>query len=134
MLHKLHTSFPHIPLYCLVDWNPAGLHILLTYKFGSTRSGLEAPKYACDVKWLGIRSGDLLLVPEHGLQPLTPRDIVLGHNLLHSEKLLSRPAYRDEMRYMQDRGLRAEIESLHANGDNFLAEYIGAKIMQGDYI
>ncbi|KAH9547963.1 hypothetical protein CY35_11G062900 [Sphagnum magellanicum] len=45
LLHRLHKEFPSLPIVALVDWNPGGLAILCTFKFGSIRMGLEAPKY-----------------------------------------------------------------------------------------
>lgn len=40
-LHHLHTTHPSLPVYALVDWNPAGVSIALTYKYGSRNMGLE---------------------------------------------------------------------------------------------
>ena len=37
---------------------------------------------ACKIRWLGLRPKDLHLIPQHLLQPLTPRDITLAKNLL----------------------------------------------------
>ncbi len=41
-LAKLSASYPALPLLGLVDWNPAGVTILTTYKQGAVRMGLEA--------------------------------------------------------------------------------------------
>lgn len=45
LLHKMTKSFPNLPILALVDWNPAGLSILCTFKYGSIGLGLEAYKY-----------------------------------------------------------------------------------------
>jgi meiotic recombination protein SPO11 len=51
----LHTGFPHLPVIGLVDWNPAGVSILVTYKLGNRRMGLEAAEYAVPrLAWLGV--------------------------------------------------------------------------------
>ena len=59
---QLHTSYPQLPLLGLVDWNPAGVAILATYKLGSRRMGLEAVEYAVPgLAWLGVLA-DMLQV------------------------------------------------------------------------
>ena len=46
----------NVPVYLVVDWNPWGLAIVLCYKFGSARLGIESKKYALkDARWLGLR-------------------------------------------------------------------------------
>lgn len=43
--------------------------------------GLEAYRYACNVKWLGMRGHDLELIPEPSLVPLRPRDLQIAKSL-----------------------------------------------------
>lgn len=133
-LHQLRCSFPFLPIVALVDWNPAGLAIICTYKFGSIRMGLEASKYVCDVKWLGLRSGDLQLIPRDSLLPLTVKDNQLGASLLSSIMLQNNAQYKQELACMLKSGQRVEIEALYAHGYNFLGRYISLKLMQRDYI
>ncbi|TQD71389.1 hypothetical protein C1H46_043077 [Malus baccata] len=45
LLHRMSRAFPDLPMLALVDWNPAGLAILCTFKFGSIGMGLEAYRY-----------------------------------------------------------------------------------------
>ncbi|KAI4310351.1 hypothetical protein MLD38_035334 [Melastoma candidum] len=120
LLHRLSQSFPKLPILAVVDWNPAGLAILSTFKYGSIEMGLEAFRYACNVKWLGIRGDDLNLIPEESLTPLKPKDL--------------QESYREELMLMTHRGQRAEIESLYHHGYDFLGKYLVKKILQVDYI
>ncbi|KAG0566879.1 hypothetical protein KC19_7G094600 [Ceratodon purpureus] len=88
LLHRLHQEFPSLPIFALVDWNPAGLAIICTYKFGSIKMGLEAPRYVCDVKWLGLRNQDALTyVPDNAFTSLTNRDVTQARSLLASKML-----------------------------------------------
>ncbi|CAI9294357.1 unnamed protein product [Lactuca saligna] len=48
LLHCMSKAFPEMPIFGLVDWNPAGLAILCTFNYGSIGMGLEAYKYACN--------------------------------------------------------------------------------------
>ncbi|KAL9177595.1 hypothetical protein ABFS82_01G068800 [Erythranthe guttata] len=62
LLHRMSREFPELPILGLVDWNPAGLAILCTFKFGSIAMGLEAYRYGalfltlfflqCEVAWI----------------------------------------------------------------------------------
>ncbi|MCO5611540.1 hypothetical protein L7F22_065793 [Adiantum nelumboides] len=133
-LHHLRCSFPLLPIVAIVDWNPAGLAIICTYKFGSIRMGLEASNYVCDVKWLGLRSRDFQLIPKESLLPLTLKDRQLGSSLLSSKMLQSKELYRQELAYMLEFGHRIEIEALYAHGYSFLEKYLAQKIVQRDYI
>ncbi|KAI3852361.1 hypothetical protein MKX03_018841, partial [Papaver bracteatum] len=67
--------------------NPAWLAILGTFKFGSIGMGLEAYKYACNVKWLGVRGNDLQLIPEESYVPLKPRDLQIAKSLMSCDML-----------------------------------------------
>ncbi|KAI9108381.1 hypothetical protein K1719_020572 [Acacia pycnantha] len=132
LLHRLSLAFPDLPILALVDWNPAGLAILCTFKFGSVGMGLEAYRYACNVKWLGLRADDLHLLPEESLVPLKPKDLQIAKSLMSSEML--QDSHREELALMVQRGRRAEIEALHFNGYDFLGKYLAKKIVQSDYI
>nr|APZ84706.1 initiator of meiotic double stranded breaks SPO11-2 [Zea mays subsp. mays]APZ84716.1 initiator of meiotic double stranded breaks SPO11-2 [Zea mays subsp. mays] len=132
ILHRLSQTFPNMPIFALVDWNPAGLAILCTYKYGSISMGLESYRYACNVKWLGVRGGDLHLIPEGAFQELKPRDLQIAKGLMSSKFL--QESHRAELALMVERGKRADIEALYSHGFDFLGKYIARKIVQGDYI
>ncbi|XP_010473643.1 PREDICTED: meiotic recombination protein SPO11-2 [Camelina sativa] len=131
-VHRMSTTFPDLPILALVDWNPAGLAILCTFKFGSIGMGLEAYRYACNVKWIGLRGDDLNLIPEESLVPLKPKDSQIAKSLLSSKILQDN--YRDELSLMVQTGKRAEIEALYCHGYDYLGKYIATKIVQGKYI
>ncbi|KAJ7553111.1 hypothetical protein O6H91_06G084500 [Diphasiastrum complanatum] len=132
-------SFPAIILTAkgypdLASRNPAGLAIICTYKFGSTRMGLEAPRYVCDVKWLGLRGEDIELLPKEALIEFSHKDHQLARSLLASKMLENREAYKLEVGKMMEMSKRAEIEALYAHGYDFLGHYITQKILRLQYI
>lgn len=94
--------------------------------------GLESYRYACNVKWLGLRGDDLQLVPQHSLVQLKPRDLQIAKSLM-SSKLLQE-SYRAELTMMVEMGQRVEIEALYCHGFDFLGKYIAGKIVQSNYI
>ncbi|OWM85286.1 hypothetical protein CDL15_Pgr028073 [Punica granatum] len=125
-------NFPELPILALVDWNPAGLAILCTFKFGSIGMGLEAYRYACNVKWLGLRGDDLELIPQESLTPLKPKDLQIAKSLISLEILPE--SYLQELALMTQSGCRAEIEALYFNGYDYLGKYIATKIVRANYI
>eukprot|EP00850_Spirogloea_muscicola_P014512 SM000105S13857 [mRNA] locus=s105:164962:167580:+ [translate_table: standard] len=53
-LFQLHKAFPHLPIMALVDWNPAGIHIICNYAIGGSKGNLESPRYGgklCSIFW-----------------------------------------------------------------------------------
>lgn len=75
---RLLALFPHLVVLGLVDYNPAGLIILRTYKCGSHRMGLESHRFALpSLRWLGLHSSWLVDVEAQHLGQLTARDRAL---------------------------------------------------------
>ncbi|KAI0546697.1 Spo11/DNA topoisomerase VI subunit A [Xylaria curta] len=59
-LHKLHTASPTLPMYGLVDFDPDGVRIMLTYKNGSRSLQHEENTNLSQLLWIGLRSSDVL--------------------------------------------------------------------------
>ena len=51
---------PGLPLFGLVDFDPHGIAILRTYQYGSRRLDHEVDATTPDLKWIGIRSHDIM--------------------------------------------------------------------------
>ena len=89
----------------LFDWNVGGMNILLSYKFGSVKMGLESYRYgvylifqihlnlppttAVDIKWLGLHVKDFgsLQLEDHCYQSLSTWDKNRIQSLLATEYL-----------------------------------------------
>ncbi|KAI0418339.1 Spo11/DNA topoisomerase VI subunit A [Xylaria grammica] len=59
-LHQLHTEFPILPMYGLVDFDPDGVKIMLTYKNGSRSLQHEENVTLSRLSWIGPKSDDIL--------------------------------------------------------------------------
>ncbi|CAK7267395.1 endodeoxyribonuclease [Sporothrix epigloea] len=69
-LHQIHETAPRLPIYGLVDYDPHGIRIFRTYKYGSQSLDHELNTTVAGMKWLGIRSGDLSpAVTSYGVPP-----------------------------------------------------------------
>ncbi|PKU60636.1 Meiotic recombination protein SPO11-2 [Dendrobium catenatum] len=49
--------------------------------------GLESYRYACNIKWLGLRKDDLQMLPQLAFIKLKPRDLQIAKSLLSSKTL-----------------------------------------------
>lgn len=126
-----------IPVVGLFDYNPHGARILLTYKFGSTRMGLEAHTYAVDIKWLGVHHDDILglenRVPESALQQWSVSDERVYAGLVKQIGFMDNPFYSREIKMMGECKVKAEIEALNNGGFDSLEQRIIQKILRKSY-
>ena len=125
-----------LPVVGLFDYNPHGLRILLTYKFGSTRMGLEAHAYATDVKWLGVHHDDVFdrngqaKIEESALQQWSTSDERTYTGVVGQIELMENPFYTREVKLMGEKRVKAEIEALNNDGFNLLEQKIIQKILR----
>jgi len=68
-LNLVHSNRPHIPIYALVDYDPYGFQIYRTYKYGSRSLDHEDNTTIPGIRWLGIRSDDLMDFDLDGRSP-----------------------------------------------------------------
>ncbi|KAB2608680.1 meiotic recombination protein SPO11-2 [Pyrus ussuriensis x Pyrus communis] len=163
LLHRMSRAFPDLPILALVDWNPAGLAILCTFKFGSIGMGLEAYRYGNLVPVYLLLNNNLLLrrkkltrsislcrvlacnVKWLGLRgedlELIPEQALVPlkpKDLQIAKSLISseilQENYRAELTLMVESGQRAEIEALYSQGYDNLGKFIARKIVQANYI
>ncbi|KAK7911223.1 hypothetical protein PG985_013704 [Apiospora marii] len=59
-IHRIHSKFPQIPIYALMDFDPDGVSILRTYKHGSQSMRHEEHATVPGLLWLGVKSSDLI--------------------------------------------------------------------------
>ncbi|MCJ1382863.1 hypothetical protein MMC17_005976 [Xylographa soralifera] len=133
--HNAHGIPP--PIFCLADFDPYGLQIVSTYKFGSKALAHEnAELVVPTLRWLGLKSKDLptdeTSADESGLMPLTGRDRKLA------VQMLGRPAFseevetdwRRELQAMLMLDMKAEIQLLDRR-ESGLVTWLKAAIKKG---
>lgn len=125
----------------LVDFDPDGLAILNTYKFGSARLAHEGPKLCVPrIEWLGLRSEHVVFGGEdlhatQGLLPLSKRDRRKAAKMLEQYVEGVDEGERDVRRELQRMlvlGVKAELQLLCAvpNGmENLLRSALGGEDM-----
>lgn len=136
VVKQLSSQF-QLPVVGLFDYNPHGVRILLTYKFGSTRMGLEAHAYAVDIKWLGVHHSDILgpenRVPESSLQQWALSDERVYSGVVAQVGAMGDPFYCREVKLMGESRVKAEIEALNCEGFDSLEKIIIKKIVRREY-
>ncbi|XP_057765479.1 meiotic recombination protein SPO11-1 isoform X2 [Salvia miltiorrhiza] len=126
----------HLPVYCLVDCDPYGIDILVTYRFGSMQMAYDA-KYLRipEIRWLGAFPSDSenYQLPQQCLLNLTAEDKQKAEAILHRCYMEREvPRWRSELQLLLDRGVKFEIEALSARSLTFLSQkYIPYKIQRG---
>jgi DNA topoisomerase VI subunit A len=131
LLHQFLGS--NVPVIALTDYNPGGLVILTTFKFGSENLGFDGMKYTIPTTgWLGIRARDIYetQLPSKYFECLTSRD----HSLLNS--LADKPffhsaEFKHELSLMQ---MKVQIEAFNHFGFDFFPRLLAARIQQQEWI
>jgi meiotic recombination protein SPO11 len=109
-----------------VDFDPDGIQILSTYKYGSFALLHENKRLVVPtIQWLGVKSNDFLDIEDriepHGLLRLTARDRRLAKHLLDREVLQEdgpEKEWRREVQVMLILNVKAEIQIM-SNGGSF---------------
>ncbi|XP_059617239.1 meiotic recombination protein W68 [Phlebotomus argentipes] len=125
-LNKMWTELS-IPIYILVDADPYGVEIMLTYKHGSQAMSQQADSLAVPhIKWIGVHPSDLvtLNIPK---QRLTSEDRKKIRDIMKRFYLTA--SVKEELKILDENGLKAEIEGLYEFSNNYIIdEYITNKI------
>ncbi len=120
-----------VPLICLVDYDPHGVEILATYKFGSATMAHDSDTLATScLKWLGVHAEDFL-DSDMGVMEFNSRDRSKINNILEKEWLVETNSVRNwknEIQCMSNRNKKAEIEVFTDKLSGGLAEYLDRKI------
>ncbi|KAF9412322.1 hypothetical protein HW555_009160 [Spodoptera exigua] len=123
----------------LVDADPHGYEIFLTYKYGSLSQSHLSSSLACSsLVMLGARHSDVMtLAPSEARLPLTDLDKRKITNLLKRPYLNNSQAgacIKEELTVMLSSGTKAELEALAPTAAALCDAYLPAKIIQGIYL
>ncbi|MCJ1287557.1 hypothetical protein MMC26_006909 [Xylographa opegraphella] len=130
------TSTPP-PIFCLADFDPYGLQIVSTYKYGSKALAHEnAELVVPTLRWLGLKSKDLptdeTSADESGLMPLTSRDRKMAMQMLGRRAFAEdvELEWRKELQAMLMLDMKAEIQLLDRR-EGGLVTWLKAAIGEG---
>lgn len=110
------------PVYAMVDFDPDGIAILSTYKYGSKNLAHET-SHMClrQIQWLGLRSEHVLsgeaTHANQGLLTLTARDRKKARSMLEWQVLEGDQGLRRDLQVMLMLNFKAELQLLDATSD-----------------
>lgn len=122
------NGFAEPPVFGLVDYDPDGLAILHTYKYGSRKMSednvaLVVPR----IQWLGLHSlaitGEDRTHRDQGLMTLTMRDRHKARKMLEWEEHASfdeREQWRRELQVMLMLNLKAEMQIVDSDSSGLV--------------
>lgn len=127
-LHLLSIRFPRIPIFALVDFDPDGIGIMSTYKYGSKALSHETNITVPSIQWLGIRSSDFTTEDTaQGLLTLTKRDRNIAKKMLARQYLETADEdWRRELHMMLMLNMKAEIQIL--GNEKKLCKWLDSKL------
>ncbi|XP_013200409.2 meiotic recombination protein SPO11 [Amyelois transitella] len=122
----------------LVDADPHGFEIFLTYKYGSLAQSHLSSSLACtSLLLLGARQHDVMtLAPSEARLRMTDLDKKKLAALLRRPYLANDIGYRIklELSSMLSSGIKAEIEAMAPTAAALCDAYLPSKIVQADYL
>lgn len=123
-------QFTGLNVLVLVDMDPYGIEILMTYAVGSISQSYNPEQpHIPSVKWIGIHPSDLFLVPHNCSMALTVKDVQKAKELMASSQVANWPDWREEISVLLSQGQKVEIENLCG-----LVEYISTKLKQQKWL
>ena len=126
--------------FCLTDYNPHGMALMLAYKHGTSNYALERNASCTSLQWLGLRSAHVIpasthgrtvgardhgsigaraahaghrALPEDSYQPFTQRDHSVLTGLARRQYVVASTAMRREVQHMAELAHKVEIEALY---------------------
>ena len=118
----------NIPVLGLFDYNPHGLQILLTYRFGSARIGREGIKHTSNVLWLGLHWHDVKDANSKHFKVFSNNDKQLCDSLLSQPFINQDRKFYEEVAQMKRHQVKLELESLED-----LKQFVVNKIIKKKY-
>jgi len=118
-----------------VDYDPDGLGIMSTYKYGSMALAHENANLAVpSIQWLGVRSCDIVQndADKIGLLKLTKRDRRIAIRMLEKDMFQEggkEGEWRRELQVMLMLNLKAEIQVL-SSGDSDLEGLLDTRLLK----
>jgi meiotic recombination protein SPO11 len=110
------------PVYAMIDFDPDGIAILSTYKYGSENLAHETSQMCLpQIQWLGLHGKHVLSSQAthvgQGLLTLTARDRKKARSMLGWQVLEGDEGLRRELQVMLMLNFKAELQLLDATSD-----------------
>lgn len=124
LLRALSITYPHVPMYGLVDSDPHGILILRSYESG--QSNTYEPEFHLNLSFLGVS----ILEYTQGLVPLTTNDMKVSVSTLRKGWIYDAKytECKQELQRGLFMGLKGEMNLLDMNQSERLSDYVRNKM------
>jgi meiotic recombination protein SPO11 len=126
-----------IPALILVDGDPAGIRVALTYAHGSIATALETPWLACNnIWWVGLypsdfdrhcRRSDLIRLGDYDREAARPM-------LEHPSDTYVNARVRNELALLVDGGAKVELDAIAQDMSRLVDDYLPKKLFDSDLV
>lgn len=117
-----------MPIYGLVDFDPHGIEILSTYKYGSVAQAHANHRLAVErITWLDLEP---LRIPQHEWLRLSSHDRRKCRSLLRCSVVRKNPSWQRSLQWMLFANIKAEIQSISSCLGG-LERYLNGRIQSG---
>lgn len=131
-----------LPAFALVDADPHGCEIMMTYRFGSKRMEHDAANLTCPtLRWLGVLPRDLVTyhVLENNRIPMMAGDVKKADELRERTEVKDWPEIQEQLTLLIEIQKKAEIQALTGGAEvdamHFLTDqYLPHKLSEGDWL
>ncbi len=124
LIYRMHHELK-LPVYVLVDNDPWGYYIYSVVKQGSINLAFESQRMAIPAaRFIGMSSFDIerFDIPPHVPMPLTDEDRRRAKEI-RSYPWFKKRAWQKEIRQMETRGVKVELEALCNKDFGFITEH-----------
>ena len=125
----------HVPVYMLSDYDPYGIEIFLTYKYGSHAMWNDETLKTSSLRWMGLHGRDIANcnIPNYCQLKMVKEDFLRAKGMMLLPHISAEIA--EEIRIMMQHGMKYELESLAHLDPMYLGSvYIPNKIAQEEYV
>lgn len=129
-----------IPVYCLADWNPGGVQVIYTYRFGSAGTNAKrstAPEGSLyeipNCFWLGMHWEDVAQLSPSQRVAMATADLARLNNLTLAPKARHLVALQEQLALMAMHAVRAELQALRDEGRT-VTEHVIKRILQNKLV
>ncbi|CAJ2659700.1 unnamed protein product [Trifolium pratense] len=121
-----------LPIFALVDFDPAGIDIMVSFEYGSKNSALyNSNLITKGIKWLGVKQGDIQLLPDGCMLEMTEKNLKAAKEMLRQPQIRENSEWVKSLMWMIKNKKKTRIDALTADNISYLANtYLPSRISE----
>ncbi|XP_045801261.1 ubiquitin carboxyl-terminal hydrolase 26-like isoform X3 [Trifolium pratense] len=121
-----------LPIFALMDFDPAGIDIMVSFEYGSKNSALyNSNLITKGIKWLGVKQGDIQLLPDGCMLEMTEKNLKAAKEMLRQPQIRENSEWVKSLMWMIKNKKKTRIDALTADNISYLANtYLPSRISE----